>query len=179
MIKNMTSFIKYCRFFALCCVFVGAQTAETNHKNTTDQQTSRTYPAVTITTTMGEITAELYPDSAPKSVHIFLELANGTRAWHDLTAGTMVKKPYYDGLTFHRVIDGFMIQGGDQTGTGAGGAGFTFSDEFNGVGLGLDREFVLNNGRMHPKVAYMQADFMSAIVRPRLEAMGLGPMLFT
>ena len=68
-----------------------------------------------------------------------------------------------------------MIQGGDQTGTGAGGAGFTFSDEFNGVGLGLDREFVLNNGRMHPKVAYMQADFMSAIVRPRLEAMGLGP----
>ena len=84
-------------------------------------------------------------------------------------------RPYYDGLIFHRVIDGFMIQGGDPTGTGSGGAGFTFADEFNGVGLGLDKEFVLSNGGMNQKVAYMQQQFMMEIVRPRLEAMGLGP----
>ena len=139
------------------------------------EQAAQTYPKVIISTSMGEITAELYPDSAPQSVKIFLELANGQRPWMDPQTNNMVTKPYYDGLIFHRVIDGFMIQGGDPTGTGAGGAGFTFADEFNGVGLGLDKEFVLSNGGMNQKVAYMQQQFMVEIVRPRLEAMGLGP----
>ena len=76
-------------------------------------------PTVTIDTNHGTITAELFEDLAPKTAGNFIELA---------------KKGYYDGIIFHRVIEGFMIQGGDPTGTGRGGPGYNIDDEF-GAGL--------------------------------------------
>ena len=81
-------------------------------------------------TSEGSFTAELFEKDAPKTVANFVELAEGTKEWTDPKTGATVKKPFYDGLTFHRVIAGFMIQGGDPLGTGTGGPGYKFADEF-------------------------------------------------
>jgi len=83
-------------------------------------------------TTMGNFTAELNEKEAPITVANFMGLANGTIEWTD-PAGKKQKKPFYDGLIFHRIIDGFMIQGGDPKGTGEGGPGFTIKDEYNNL----------------------------------------------
>jgi peptidyl-prolyl cis-trans isomerase A (cyclophilin A) len=84
-------------------------------------------------TSMGSFTAELNEKEAPGTVANFAGLASGTLEWTDPKTGQKQKKPYYDGLTFHRVIDNFMIQGGDPLGTGSGGPGFTIKDEFNSL----------------------------------------------
>lgn len=136
---------------------------------------STSYPQVEITTSLGVIIAELYPDAAPRTVEIFLGLAQGTRQWRDPVENEMVERPYYDGTTFHRVIPDFMIQGGDILGTGSGGAGFTFADEMNAEGLGLHQQFVFQDGQLHPEVGYMQQQIMASVIRPRLEAKGFGP----
>ncbi len=81
-------------------------------------------------TSMGEIVIHLFPDKAPKTVENFVGLATGTKEWKD-PGGTMTRRPFYNGTIFHRVIPGFMIQGGDPTGTGRGGPGYQFNDEFN------------------------------------------------
>jgi peptidyl-prolyl cis-trans isomerase A (cyclophilin A) len=84
-----------------------------------------------INTTAGEITVKLFPDKAPKTVENFIGLATGKKEWTDPRTGKVEKnKPLYNGTIFHRVIPGFMIQGGDPTGTGAGGPGYQFEDEF-------------------------------------------------
>ncbi len=85
----------------------------------------------TIKTSMGDLHCELYEDKAPKTVANFVGLARGKRGWKDPATGQWVQKPLYDGLTFHRVIPDFMIQGGDPAGNGTGGPGFTFEDEFD------------------------------------------------
>src|SRR5678809_1425027 len=82
-------------------------------------------------TSLGNFTAELNEKEAPIAVANFAGLANGTLEWTDPKTGEKQKKPYYDGVIFHRVIDGFMIQGGDPTGTGRGGPGYQFADEFH------------------------------------------------
>jgi peptidyl-prolyl cis-trans isomerase A (cyclophilin A) len=82
-----------------------------------------------IETSMGTIKCELFPDRTPKTVENFVTLAEGTKEWTDPKTNEKVKKPFYDGLTFHRVIPGFMIQGGDPLGTGTGGPGYKFEDE--------------------------------------------------
>jgi cyclophilin family peptidyl-prolyl cis-trans isomerase len=86
-------------------------------------------PMVLMKTELGDITLELWPDIAPKTVDNFVGLASGTKEWKDPKSGQMVKTRFYDGLTFHRVIDDFMIQGGDPMGTGSGGPGYNFEDE--------------------------------------------------
>ncbi len=83
----------------------------------------------TIDTTLGTLHCELYGDKAPMTVANFVGLATGKKAWTG-TDGSVQHKPYFDGLEFHRVIAGFMIQGGDPTGTGTGGPGYHFQDEF-------------------------------------------------
>ena len=83
------------------------------------------------TTTEGNFTIRLFEAEAPKTVASFIGLAEGTREWTDPRTGQKVKKPYYNGIIFHRVIAGFMIQGGDPLGQGTGGPGFTIEDEFN------------------------------------------------
>jgi peptidyl-prolyl cis-trans isomerase A (cyclophilin A) len=83
-----------------------------------------------IETAMGTLTCDLWPDRAPMTVANFVGLATGQKAWKNPTNGNIeVGKPFYDGLTFHRVIPDFMIQGGDPTGTGTSGPGYTFGDE--------------------------------------------------
>jgi peptidyl-prolyl cis-trans isomerase A (cyclophilin A) len=82
-------------------------------------------------TSEGNFAIQLFSDEAPKTVENFVGLAEGTKEWTDPKTGKKVTRPYYDGLAFHRVIDGFMIQGGCPLGTGTGGPGYKFSDEFN------------------------------------------------
>jgi peptidyl-prolyl cis-trans isomerase A (cyclophilin A) len=84
-------------------------------------------------TSLGNFTAELNEKEAPITVANFMGLANGTLEWTDMRTGEKHKKPYYDGLIFHRVIDGFMVQGGDPSGTGMGGPGFNIKDEYNSL----------------------------------------------
>jgi len=81
-------------------------------------------------TNKGTFKIKLFADKAPKTVETFVGLAEGTKEWTDPKTGNKVKKPFYDGLKFHRVIPNFMIQGGDPLGTGTGGPGFRFEDEF-------------------------------------------------
>lgn len=82
-------------------------------------------------TTMGRIVCRLFPDKAPLTVKNFIDLTNGKKRWFDEKRNAWAERRYYDGLTFHRVIPNFMIQGGDPLGTGRGNIGFTFKDEFH------------------------------------------------
>nr|WP_219632195.1 peptidylprolyl isomerase [Haloechinothrix aidingensis] len=82
-------------------------------------------------TSQGDIRLWLFSDHAPKTVANFVELAEGTKEYTQPNARGEMTGPFYDGSVFHRVIDGFMIQGGDPTGTGRGGPGYKFGDEFH------------------------------------------------
>lgn len=85
----------------------------------------------TFKTSMGDIVIQLFEDKAPKTVANFVGLANGSKEWSDPKTKEKVKKPLYNGTVFHRVIPGFMIQGGDPLGNGTGGPGYRFEDEFH------------------------------------------------
>jgi len=82
-------------------------------------------------TTLGRFTVKLFEQEAPNTVANFVGLAEGTKEWTHPGTHTKEKKPFYDGIIFHRVIDGFMIQGGDPLGEGYGGPGYQFGDEFH------------------------------------------------
>lgn len=94
-------------------------------------------------TTDGNFTVRLFDQEAPRTVENFVGLAEGTKQWSDPRTNQKVQRPYYDGTIFHRVIDGFMIQGGDPLGQGIGGPGYNFADEF------------------HPKLRHNKAGIMS------------------
>ncbi len=85
----------------------------------------------TLHTNRGDIKINLFPNHAPKTVANFVELAEGTREYRDPKTGQPTHGKFYDGLTFHRVIAGFMIQGGCPLGTGTGGPGYDFDDEIH------------------------------------------------
>jgi len=95
------------------------------------------------TTSAGNFTARLFDAETPKTVANFTGLADGSKEWTDPRTGRNVTQPYYNGTVFHRVIDGFMIQGGDPLGQGTGGPGYTFADEF------------------HPKLRHSKAGMLS------------------
>ncbi|WP_053666396.1 peptidylprolyl isomerase [Streptomyces sp. MMG1121] len=99
-------------------------------------------PIATLVTTHGAIRVKLFPSHAPKTVANFVGLADGSREYTELNAKGQSSGPFYDGSVFHRVIDGFMIQGGDPTGTGRGGPGYRFADEFHPE-LQFDRPYLL------------------------------------
>jgi peptidyl-prolyl cis-trans isomerase A (cyclophilin A) len=82
------------------------------------------------TTSEGNFSVRLFDEEAPETVANFVGLAEGTKEWTDPKSGQRVKRPLYNGLVFHRVIADFMIQGGDPLGTGTGGPGYKFADEF-------------------------------------------------
>ena len=108
---------------ALCAVFgLGA--------NANSQENKGPLYA-TLKTSMGDIVVQLFDDKAPKTVANFVGLASGTKEWTDSKTGEKVKKPLYNGTIFHRVIPGFMIQGGDPLDSGMGGPGYRFEDEFH------------------------------------------------
>lgn len=85
----------------------------------------------TLHTNHGDITVDLFPEHAPITVKNFVELARGDREWTDPRTGERTTEPLYDGVVFHRIIPGFMIQGGDPLGTGTGGPGYNFDDEIH------------------------------------------------
>ncbi len=95
-----------------------------------------------LNTSVGPIRVRLYPDQAPKTVENFVGLAEGSMKWIDPQTREKVQRPLYSGTIFHRVIDGFMIQGGDPLGTGTGGPGYRFRDEFHPE-LSFDRPYLL------------------------------------
>lgn len=92
----------------------------------------------TIKTPKGEIVLKLFSKDAPKTVANFVGLATAEKEFTDPTTGKPTKKKFYDGLVFHRVIQDFMIQGGDPEGSGRGGPGYSFEDEFQS-GRGFDK----------------------------------------
>ena len=96
----------------------------------------------TLHTTAGDIRIELFPFHAPQTVENFTGLATGTKPWTDPRTGAERTEPLYDGVIFHRVISGFMIQGGDPLGTGTGGPGYAFDDEIHPE-LGFTEPYLL------------------------------------
>jgi cyclophilin family peptidyl-prolyl cis-trans isomerase len=96
-------------------------------------------PVYVIQTTLGDIEVELFQSETSKTVANFIGLAEGTKEFEDSKTGKKVKRPFYDGLIFHRVIKNFMIQGGCPLGNGRGGPGYTFADEIDAKALGLDK----------------------------------------
>jgi cyclophilin family peptidyl-prolyl cis-trans isomerase len=135
-------------------------------------------PRALIKTSHGDITVELWPEVAPKTVESFLALADGKGAMVDNRTGKTVeiRKPFYDGLTFHRVIKGFMLQGGCPKGNGTGDAGYWFDDELNAKVLGLDKQMVIANNRVHPWVQGMgPAYWQQQVLIPVFKLVGVSP----
>ncbi|MGQ0466100.1 MAG: peptidylprolyl isomerase [Sporichthyaceae bacterium] len=95
-----------------------------------------------IHTNLGDITVRLFPYHAPQTVKNFVELAEGKKEWTDPRTNAPSTEPLYSGTVFHRVISNFMIQGGDPLGTGTGGPGYRFKDEFHSE-LVFDRPYLL------------------------------------
>jgi cyclophilin family peptidyl-prolyl cis-trans isomerase len=105
-------------------------TAQPAHKPAAAATPAR--PEAIFETSMGNITCTLFPDKAPMTVENFIGLATGTKEWKNPVSGATKKStPLYDGTIFHRVIPGFMIQGGDPAGNGSGDPGYKFKDEFS------------------------------------------------
>jgi len=124
-----------------------AEKIETNTKPESKTKSERQSEKVSMNTailktSMGQITIELFPNQAPKTVKNFVDLATGAKEWTDPNVGEKVKTKLYDGTIFHRVIPGFMIQGGDPLGSGMGGPGYNFADEFHGE-LSFDKPYLL------------------------------------
>jgi peptidyl-prolyl cis-trans isomerase A (cyclophilin A) len=133
-----------------------------------------------IKTSMGDITVEVWPQVAPKTVASFVALADGRGKMVDNRTGRTVQitKPFYDGLVFHRVIKGFMMQGGCPRGQGTGDAGYLFDDEINGRRLGLGDKRVLTGGRPHPWLLVRdgdQAGYQREVVQPVVRHLRIDP----
>lgn len=117
-------------------------------------------------TNRGDVSIELFGNHAPKTVENFVNLANGTAEYKTENASGTNEGPFYDGAVFHRVIDGFMIQGGDPTGTGRGGPGYMFADEFHPE-LQFDRPFLLAMANAGPGTNGSQF-FITVVPTPHL-----------
>jgi peptidyl-prolyl cis-trans isomerase A (cyclophilin A) len=100
-------------------------------------------------TNLGNFTVELFERQAPKTVANFAGLAEGSKEWKHPKTGEKHKKPFYDGIVFHRIISGFVIQGGDPLGKGHGGPGYQFEDEFH-PDLRHDRVGILSMANAGP-----------------------------
>lgn len=105
-------------------------------------ETLGTMTTIIMRTTEGDIKIDLFDDKTPETVANFLGLATGEKEWTDPFTGQPSHEPFYDGLTFHRIIKDFMIQGGCPLGTGTGGPGYNFDDEIV-PGLTFDRPYLL------------------------------------
>lgn len=132
-------------------------------------------PLVVMSTTRGDILLELLPAEAPETVANFLGLAEGTKPFVDTYTGLEEQRPFYDGLVFHRVIDGFVIQAGSPTGRSDGGPGYSFADEINAASLGLDQMQLLDpEGYPNPVLGIRsQQDFQQRVLEPLYAQMGI------
>ena len=120
----------------------------------------------TLRTNHGPVVVRLFPDQAPKTVRNFTELAEGSREWSDPKTGSPTNDRLYDETVFHRVIDGFMIQGGDPLGNGTGGPGYEFADEFH-PDLSFDRPYLLAMANAGPGTNGSQF-FITVVPTPHL-----------
>ncbi|MCL6545398.1 MAG: peptidylprolyl isomerase [Bryobacteraceae bacterium] len=118
-------------------------------------------------TTMGNMVVKLFETEAPITVKNFVDLAEGRKAFRDPKTGQMVRRPLYNGVTFHRVIPGFMIQTGDPSGTGAYDPGFTIPDEFN-PSLRFDRPGRLGMANIGEKNTGNCQFFITEVPTPHL-----------
>src|ERR1051325_4046370 len=118
-------------------------------------------------TTLGNFSIELFDTKAPKTVANFVGLAEGTKEWKDPKTGERQTKPFYNGILFHRVIRGFMIQGGDRLGQGYGGPGYQFEDEFQ-PDLRHDRAGILSMANAGPNTNGSQF-FVTLAPTPHLD----------
>jgi peptidyl-prolyl cis-trans isomerase A (cyclophilin A) len=118
-------------------------------------------------TSDGNFTARLFEDEAPKTVANFAGLADGSKEWTDPRTGKKSHEKYFDGTVFHRVIAGFMIQGGDPLGQGTGGPGYTFADEFSPK-LRHDRAGLLSMANRGPNTGGGQF-FITLVPTPWLD----------
>lgn len=132
-------------------------------------------PLVLMQTTKGDMVIELFPKEAPKTVENFIGLATGSKPFFDPLDNTEVMRPYYDGLVFHRVVSGFMIQGGSPTGLGDGFPGYRFDDEINALSLGLDKMMVVDPaGIPNPVLGIRSAeDFQQRVLMPLYDSMNI------
>lgn len=125
-------------------------------------------PVCVIKTSEGDIFVEMFSKEAPLTVANFFMLANAEKEFVDAITGESVKRHYYDGLIFHRVIKDFMIQGGCPLGTGSGGPGYVIPDEISASSLGLDKEKAVDeNKKANPfLMVRSQEDFNRIILSP-------------
>ncbi len=132
-------------------------------------------PVYVIQTSLGNIEVEMFQNDAPKTVANFIGLAEGTKEYTDTKTGKKVKKPFYDGLIFHRVIKGFMLQAGCPQGNGRGGPGYSFADEINAVALGLDKLKAIDPKKdPHPFLMIRrQADYQRILMSPLFRSLGI------
>jgi peptidyl-prolyl cis-trans isomerase A (cyclophilin A) len=130
------------------------------------QPESGTEKTATLHTSEGDIRLVLFPDHAPKTVANFVGLATGTKPYGGPNASGGTSGPFYDGSIFHRVIASFMIQGGDPTGTGRGGPGYRFEDEFHPE-LRFDRPYLLAMANAGPGTNGSQF-FITVVPTPHL-----------
>ncbi|RKX86062.1 MAG: peptidylprolyl isomerase [Spirochaetes bacterium] len=139
------------------------------------QKERQSNPVAVLKTSMGTIEVELFQHAAPQTVANFIGLAEGTKAFTDPKSGSQVKRKYFDGLIFHRVIKDFMIQGGCPLGTGTGNPGYTFKDEMNADSLGLNEMKALTpQGEPNQLLGIRsQEQFNSYILAPLFEEMGI------
>src|SRR5690242_275954 len=128
--------------------------------------TMTTTLTATLRTSEGPIVIRLLPDHAPKTVRNFTDLAQGAREWTDPRTGRATTGRLYDGTIFHRVIPNFMIQGGDPLGTGTGGPGYQFADEFHPE-LQFDRPYLLAMANAGPGTNGSQF-FITTVPTPHL-----------
>jgi peptidyl-prolyl cis-trans isomerase A (cyclophilin A) len=169
-------------FLALALLSLPLVTARADDEEKKPATPSGANPVMLLKTSGGDIELELWPKAAPETVKNFIGLAEGTKAFKDPTTGEQVMKPFYDGLKFHRIIKGFMLQGGCPLANGSGGPGYFFKDEINAKGLGLDKEPLFKENRPHPHILGLldprnpqlaKMQFRQMVVDPLLKKMGI------
>lgn len=140
-----------------------------------EQKEKQSNPVAIFNTTLGIIEVELFQHAAPETVSNFIGLAEGTKPFIDPKSGSEVKRKYFDGLIFHRVIKDFMIQSGCPLGTGTGNPGYTFKDEINADSLGLnDIKALTPQGEPNQLLGIQsQEQFNSYVLGPVFEELGI------
>ena len=169
MVKNIDiKKVFYIYFFAfLLAAFSFRAEAKTEIKDSTKSKKGKEMFAL-FETSKGNFKVKLLTETAPKTVENFVGLAEGTKEWTDPKTGSKVKKPFYDGLSFHRVIKNFMIQGGCPLGTGTGGPGYRFGDEFPAGGPKHDKPGILSMANAGPNTNGSQF-FVTTVPTPWLD----------
>ena len=146
-----------------------------NGRNTELEVEDTDNPLILLQTSRGDMVFELFPEAAPLTIENFLGLAEGSKAYQDSRSRQQLTRPFYDGLVFHRIVEGFLIQGGSPSGNAIGGPGFVMQEEINARSLGLDRMLVVDSNGMPNPVLGLQSteDFRTRVLEPLYLNMGI------